>query len=239
LVAAFLAAAVPARSQTGRPRDPNSAIALIRGFVESVYPEIIGQDRYMRISIGQSVDRSWLEVYGVGFEIETIPPGVSFSPSFDRETGKQTSPPQNETLLSGQLQFDGDGNVENLWVDSALTNGKQNDALHHLVQAHPEWPEAKSYDELKKAGALYGPAEKEQFVKALHIDRFEKLLGRLTVTSVEFDGLTREHVGSFSMLDWRVNADADPGNGTHASYVFTFEPFGGRFVGLLRLHHQE
>jgi hypothetical protein len=236
-VATFFVAATPAKSQTNHPRDPSSAVGLINNFVESVYPELLGNERYMKVSIGHSIDRPWREVYGADFEIKTFRPDVSFSPAFDRETGKQILPPENVTLLTGQIQFDDAGNVENLWVDSEITNRKQNDAIHHLIEAHPEWSDAKDYEVLKMAGALYGPADKEHFVRSLRMDRFEKPFGHLEVKSVDFDGLTHEHVGSFAMLDWRVDTDAELPDGSRARYVFTFEPFGGRFVGVQRIHH--
>jgi hypothetical protein len=87
---------------------------------------------------------------------------------------------------------------------------------------------------LKEAGARFGPDDKAAFVSAINLRKAERFLGALEVSSVEFNHLGSEHVGSFAAtkLDWTVRADGYFSDGTKAQYVFEFGPFGGSLTFL-------
>jgi hypothetical protein len=108
--------------------------------------------------------------------------------------------------------------------------------IRQLVELHPEWSEAEAIRALKQAGASYGPADKEEFVKSLHLQSTEKFLGRVKVQSVEFSGLNPVHTGNFAAgsLDWVVRMEANFPDNTTVTYSLTFEPFAGKLMLLTR-----
>jgi hypothetical protein len=217
------------------PNEPGKQIAVLQDFLRVAYPELFGKDRYLEIHAGQSIDFPWRTFYRLNFEVNTLPPDASFGITIDPHTGKVIPPPQHITLMTGDTQFNEEQIVE-IWVgNSDLISSKQNDQIDKLIQSHPEWSDARAYEELKKAGARYGPSDKEQFVQSLHLERFENLVGRLKITSVEPRSLPENRDSSDNVdLDWLVRVDAQLPDGTHHTYALFFEVFGGRLIGLLR-----
>lgn len=214
-----------------------TTVTRVHDLLQVAYPELIGKDRFMTVSIGQPLDGSWRRLYEIRFEITPLPPDVSYDlPPLDPHTGKPVSPPSNTALLNGAVSFDVQGRISKMWADGPdITHSEKNTEIEQLIESHPGWSNAKDYEELKKAGALYGPADKDQFVQSVHLERFEKFFGDLKIKSVEFNGVTTEHEGSFGSMFWDIDAEAKlPGGGT-CIYAFGFEPFGGRLVQIERV----
>jgi hypothetical protein len=229
LLASLLSAVRPGLAQTSAVRT-ESQIRTVRDFLEVAYPELFGKGRFLKISMTQPIDNAWDRLDRMEFEIKLFDPQLTFNIGLDQHTGKPIPPPQNATVLQGIIQFDDTGHV----VMEDTNTPKQLSEIEALIESHPEWSDAKDYEELKKAGALYGPADKEQFIRSIHVDRFDRFLGHLEIKSVEFDGVSKEHVGSFAPLNWHVRADAELSDGSHRTYTLGFEPFRAQLTGLSR-----
>jgi hypothetical protein len=131
------------------------------------------------------------------------------NPPHDAKTGKQLRPSQN-VVFQGGIWFNREGRLHQFWAgDCDFVNYKKNQAIQKLVESHPEWSEAQAFAALKKAGARYGPANKDEFVKAIRLEKYEAFLGHFTVRSAEFGGLAEPHEGSFALLWWSVKLDVE------------------------------
>ena len=79
------------------------------------------------------------------------------------------------------------GRVHEFHAYSDAVHQQQRDLLHHLVASHAEWSNTQIANALKQAGARFGPDDKEAFVKSLPLNKVERFLGKIKITSVEFD----------------------------------------------------
>jgi hypothetical protein len=237
LIAAFVLGAWPVQSHATSASERENPVTVVHDFLRVAYPELFGKDRFMKISIGQAIDSSWRQLYKIRFEITPFRPEVANNPPMiDQHTGKPVPPPSNVALMNGLVWFDDEGHIFKMWADgSDILHSAQNRDIEQLIEWHPEWSDARTYEELKKAGALYGPAEKEPFLRSVHLDPFEKFLGHLKIKSVEFNGPLDEHVGSYAGMFWGIDADAQLSDGTRHTYGLIFEPFGGRLEQIERV----
>jgi hypothetical protein len=234
ILAALLASPVRA---SGNAED---AFVFMRDVLRAAYPELSEKHRFMNSSVSQPVDNSWPGPSIVRFEITPFSREQAESEKgeilLDQHTGKRIPPPSNAPLMAGSFWFDRDGHLFQMWAgESDITRSKQNEEFDKFIQSHPEWPDKRDYQELKKAGALYGPGDKEQLARAIHLERFEKVLGHIEIKSIEFSGpVNEEHQGDFATFDWSVRVAVRRPDGSSGTYALVFEPFGGRLTGIYR-----
>lgn len=222
-------------SRDPSPADQKNVFIATHDILKAFYPEIFGQGWFLDISAGQAVDNnSWDEFVGFKFKVMRFAPNFAWNPMHDASTGKMTPPSDNPTLLEGSIWTGHDGEILEFFAEGDLASSRKLEDTRALIESHPEWSEEQEIHALKTAGARYGPADKEQFIKSLHWDRAEKLLGPLNIVSVEFNSPNPDHVGSFSAaaLDWTVHAEAGFPDGRHIRYSFRFEPFGGKLTAI-------
>ncbi len=222
-------------SQTQVSNNQDTVLTRAHDFLGSFYPELLGKDLLLNLHTTQSIDNPWRQIYAIKFDVKLYDPLSErmLNPPVDGKTGKQFPPPENTVLLQGNVWFNHDGWLHELDTVGEVVRIKQNEAIHNLVESHPEWSEAEAVLALKKAGARYGPADREQFLQSIHLEKFEKFLGHLKLESVKFEGLSEPHEGNFASLSWLVKADAKLPDGTHSTYTLRFEPFEGKLIVIL------
>lgn len=230
----LLLGAVPATTQETSSARRQSAFTIAHDLLEASYPEMFGKGWYIGFTNGQPVDdpRGWDKNYSFEFKVERFGPGVSWNLTYNQ--GKLIPPPENQTFLEGSFRMDYNDRFDRLIVDGDLAYSKQNKAIGELVESHPEWSGDEAIAALKKSGARYGPADKQEFLQAIHLDKYERSLGRLQIRLVEFQDLNPDHTGSFAAgsLFWVVQAEGRCSDGTPCTYSFSFEPFAGKLTGL-------
>ncbi len=208
-------------------------------FLRTFYPELLGKDLLLNLHATQSIDHTWRQSGGIRFDVKLYDPLSErmLNPPVDGKTGKQLSPPDNTVLLEGLFTFNQEGRLEHMFAAGDVVHSKQNDAIRKLVESHPEWSEDEAVGALKKAGARYGPADRDQFLQAIHLERFARSLGRLKIELVEFNELSPDHTGSFAAaaFNWTVKAEGRAPNRTHCRYSLGFEPFGGKLISVSRM----
>jgi hypothetical protein len=227
--------AVLVRPQETRSTRQRNAFTIVHEILQASYPQIFGNGWYVGFVTGQPIDDvSWGEFHGFTFSVTRFAPGMSWNTTADAITGKITPPPENSTFLEGSswVDYQGHGRIIRLIFEGDLACSRQNKAIRELVQSHPEWSEDEATRALKKAGAHYGPDDKQQFLQSIHLDKFERVLGRLQIRLVEFQGLSPDHVGNFAAPFWVVQAEGHFPDGTRRTYGFSFEPFEGKLTGL-------
>jgi hypothetical protein len=109
----------------------------------------------------------------------------------------------------------------------ATGNQEAYDNVKQLVNWHPEWTEAQAITALMKAGALYGPTEKEKFLKTLNIGQLDALFGKSTIDSVEFESGYENRNPPYALLHWTVKMTTSRADGDKRTYQMFFEPFKG------------
>lgn len=107
------------------------------------------------------------------------------------------------------------------------------------MRKHPEWSYAEASAALTHAGAKFGPEHKDEFRRALPILDLKQFVGELEVTSVDFHFWNQSGTGGNTPISpsWSVQAKWRPSNGAEGHCMLLFEPFDGRLMSLLVLHH--
>ncbi|MGA7917906.1 MAG: hypothetical protein WCA00_21900 [Candidatus Acidiferrales bacterium] len=224
-----------------------NAFAVTQTVLKIFYPEIFGSRRQVVFSAEHPVDSDvWGEFTGFQFTIKRFSSGTSWDALLDPKTGKLIAPPENTTFLEGSTWVTPKWGLIQLNIEGDLANSKQNEAIAKLVESHPEWSDEQAAGALKSAGALYGPADTNDFTKSLHLPELEKSLGlkvdsaenakqpaARTYPPIQFQGWTNsDHVGSFVGFVWSLRMEADFRDGHTRKYSFTFEPFQGKLTGI-------
>jgi hypothetical protein len=241
LTALFLAVALllhtqPALPQQRIPDSQEPILTFVHDFLQVFYPELLTKKQTLKLCISNPADDSWRQIRGVYFTITpNVPPGLPPPGGF---VGKQVLvdvPDANRILLDGNIWLPpGEHGSRIRQVDASSQAIERLETVRQLVQSHPKWSDAQAVNALKKAGARFGPDEKEAFINSLPLDKAEPFLGRLKITSVEFAHLGSDRIGSFAAaaLDWNVQAESHFPDGTDTTYFFSFEPFEGKLIDL-------
>jgi hypothetical protein len=217
-------------SQVNIPAKQETILTFAHDFLQVFYPELFDKEHRITLAVTTPGNDAWLELGGVFFTVTS----ANVSP-----VNKLISPDPETTdhvILGGSfwlppIEY---GRVRELHAYSDAVHQRQREQLHDLVASHPEWSNTQIANALKQAGARFGPDDKEAFVKSLPLNKAERFLGKIKITSVEFDYPRRDQNGRFTLinLSWIVQAEAELPDGTHPTYTIVFEPFEGKLTDL-------
>ena len=220
-----------ARGQVVASRD--KSFALVHELLKAAYPDLVKDGRFLKLSTGQNFADGWVEIHGITFEVTRFEQAET-NPPHDARTGKLVPVVPNETLLQGGVHFNDDGEIDEMFAgESEFVNWARNFGVKQLIESHPEWSNDEDYAQLKHAGALYGPNDRDRFVKSLHFERYTGVFGPIKVVSISFNGLDSDRGGEFGHVSWTVEGEAG-GLAGHPRYFFNFEPFDGKLTSLIR-----
>jgi hypothetical protein len=139
-----------------------------------------------------------------------------------------------EIALRAQFDFDREGRILGVSIaGDSLANGRKNERIRDIVNAHRDWSDRQVVQALKKQGAKYGPDDRAAFLAALPLAKLEPFLGNLRVRSVEFSLRHDQPGGSFAELWWNVETEVTAPNGELSNCSLNLEPFEGKLI-LLR-----
>jgi hypothetical protein len=183
------------------------------------FDESVGDFGRFDISIGQAAPGTIMGIMGVG-QIGPNPP-----------KGVKPGPVYAEQFLTANFAFFKTGNLFMFSCGgSAAGNPAAYDSVKQLVEWHPEWTEERAIAELTKAGAVFGPGEKEKFLSMLPVARLEESFGKITIVSTEFESLLEEHNSPFALLHWLVKVKVNDPDGSDRMYDMIFEPFKAKLI---------
>jgi hypothetical protein len=228
-------------AQQNPPVSQDTVLTFAHDFLRVFYPELISRGHRLRLSITHPADDSWRGISGVYFTILPERPSDYGVPRYQNGRLAPENKPDPETiLLDGSIWLpphERGSRIREVNLSSGSGGERKLKILRKLIESHPEWSDEQAVKALKQDGASFGPDEKLSFINTLPFDKAEPFLGRLRVTSVEFNHLQRERVENFAgaTMDWTVSADAFFSDGTSGKYVFNFEPYQGKLTLLTRL----
>jgi hypothetical protein len=231
-LALMLLAAFPIFPQTSIPVRQETMLTFVHDFLQVFYPELFNKNQRLSLCLTAPGNDPWLEIAGVYFTV---------TPAEVNPLRKLTSShPQatDQIVLGGSIWLPPMeyGRIQEVHANSDAVHEHQLEALRQSVESHPEWSDIQIASALQQAGARCGPNDQEAFVNSLPLNKAERFLGKLKITSVKFGYPNRDHSGHFaaSALNWTVQAEAVLPNGTHPRYAFTFEPFEGKLTDLVQ-----
>ena len=227
-------------AQQNPPISQETVLTFVHDFLQVFYPELLSKGHRLELSVVHPAEDSWREISGVYFTVmPEVPPDYGFRGNLNGQPIPEDRPNPSSILLSGDVwlpPIEHGSRIEQVDTSSGGANERKLTILRELVQSHPEWSDAQAIGALKQAGARFGPDEKQSLINSLPLGKAERFLGALKITSVEFNHLPPDRVGSFAAtaLDWTVRAEARFSVGTDAEYVFGFEPFEGKLTFLMK-----
>lgn len=226
----------PSISRAQNLNDQDTVLTRARDFLQAFYPELFGKGLRLNLHTSQGIDHSWRQIYGIQFDVKPYDPHSErmLNPPFDARSGKRLPAPDNSALLEGLIWFNQGGWLHQVDVVGPIVHTEQNEAIHKLVESHPEWSELQAFEALKAAGAHYGPGDKEELLKKNQLEKLERFLGHFSVKSGEFHGLGELHEGNFAELYWSVDLEVNSPNGGQSSYSLIFEPFEGKLTQIIQ-----
>jgi hypothetical protein len=208
--------------------DDHNTLQFVHDFVRVAYGETFSAE-FLQLCVKQKMNEAYQENLEINFGIRRFDPDKTFDAVLDSKTGKPIDVPQNAIFLEGAFQFDSNQKFESMSTN--LLESNKYLSVRKLVESHREWSEADANRALKDAGARYSGQEGQALRQSIHLERFGQLIGRLKVTSAEFDAFANdEHIANFALLFWIVRAEAQMPDGTQKTYSFIFEPFDANLV---------
>ncbi len=213
-------------------------LAAARALLSALYPELSGKDLTLSYSGSFSFDGS-PDPQPNMLDITVSPFPANHHPIIAgviRQDPSQTAAPAR-TELGAFVWFGRGGYVYRFAAKSdKILNTSKNEALRKLIDSHPEWPDTRIAEELRAAGAKFGPDEKEQVLKTLPLARLQPILGKLRVESARFDAkVEAASANTMAILDWDIAVVGVMPDGEQVSYSLSVEPFEGGIVQITQL----
>jgi hypothetical protein len=136
-------------------------------------------------------------------------------------------------FLTAEFSFDPGNHISGVFArGTSLRNPRAETSFAELVYAHPEMTDDEVTAALKKADVKYGPNDKEAFIRDLPIAALERFLGKLKITSVGFEPLSKDRNNVETWPEWQVEATAKQSNGTEVRYRMSFHRYRGSLTEL-------
>ena len=175
------------------------------------------------------IDRNWTSTPEFGFVVtESIK-----APS--AKAGAAPTVFTEKVVLDALFGFDRDGILEDLRVHSSrILSDAKLDNLRQLVDTHRGWTDLQVENALKKAGAQFGPSDRDTLIRALPREALEEALGLFKVESSEFHLRHEQPSGSLAELYWEVVVSSTTTERRPLRWALTLEPFTGKVTALSR-----
>jgi hypothetical protein len=214
-------------------------VAQARDLLRTLYPQLNGKGYILSISMPLDYDRP--NDYSQNFQLDV---GDDYKEKlFGYIGGWQSEKPKDykpgpihaKQYLQGIFIYQR-GELKSLGVSGAAVGDP--DAIRALREQirvpKPLMTAAEANPILKQAGAKYGLEDREAFVAALPLAELEPFLGKLSVTSVKFEGSDEDDDDVRASLwpNWTVLATARQGD-REVPVRMSFEPFKGDLTSLI------
>ena len=101
------------------------------------------------------------------------------------------------------------------------------------MDQHPEWTVDQIGNEMTKTGAYYGPSARDKLLKAIPLRSLETFFGKISVTDLRFDlRYDPDEKRIMGTMNWLLTTTVRTQTKKNLTYIFSFEPFGGRLLRL-------
>lgn len=213
-------------------------LAWAQSFLRTLYPDIRNHRYVMTVTTSQPFDVPVRPMGNVNIQIGDFAPGTVLGGIMVTNGIVGQPPPkiheavpiEPKQFVTASLTFDNVGHLYTFGAEGpAIGNQEEYDRVKKLVESHPEWTDAQDVAALMKAGARYGAEEKEKLLRAIPLNDLEKLFGKMTVVSAEFETVT-DHEHPLPLLDWTVIVKVNFTDGRETTYRQSFEPFKGALI---------
>jgi hypothetical protein len=234
-----------ASAQEKAPLTPNY-LGVAQNFLRTFYPQLSGKNYFMTVNTNLYYDKPRAPFGGVlhlsigeGPKGETIYIGGCQAVKVAPDSGFigddcKPGPVGYKQFLSAGFHFDNDGHLMWFTAEGPATGDVTARAAFAKSAENAEGLTGpQRITALKRAGAKYGPDDKDEFIKNLPTAKLETFLGKMNVVSVGFAPYLEADRSNFSdEMQWDVKAVAKRSDGTSPTYRLQFEQYAGNLVTL-------
>jgi hypothetical protein len=212
-------------------------VVLGRDFLRALYPRLNGHTYALSIEMSINYDVPQDAVHNLQLDVGEGSKGriLGYAGGWRGEKPKdfKPGPIHPRQLLTAIFGFEKGQLLGFTASGPAVGNRDAREALAKLVRVeHPEMADEEANLQLKKAGAKYGPADREDFVRSLPIATLERFVGKLAITSVELCGTGSDGFRDSYWPDWTVQGTVTQLDGQRSAIRMYFEPFNGDLEAL-------
>jgi hypothetical protein len=214
-------------AQAPTPIGHNSHVSLIQDFFKNAFPELAGKGLEVTVSLDINLEAAEWTASRV------------ISVSIRRHTDTVDSSSQDETRFLGAFcQLAGtQPYLGTVILSGVYVHTRELRRLTETLRAHPDWSDSDLQAALVRAGAKYGPKNREAFVHDVDIRRFGTVLGTIRRSEAKFDwhmGVAPGTAADIRQPGWTVSVETDHASNQRLCYRLWFEPIDGRLVMLDR-----
>ncbi len=204
--------------------DNPTTLHLTQRLVRAAFPELHQMELSVSLRLESTgVDRDWDRIAILDFVIYK---------SGEAPSMLSSSKDERNPLLSASVVM----NVAGQYVEHASFSGthvhfEQESELYNLVRDHPDWTDADLATAMAERGAKFGPQQRREFVRQLHLERFAAVVGKVDKVETFFNwklGLRPAEPQDMTFPGWIVKLRARQPKGLTMCYLLSFEPFEGR-----------
>lgn len=197
-------------------------------FLLAIYPDLAGKQYLMDAETYASLEVDWVSV--PPFEIQ-IGPAARGHMDLIPDAKGTVHRVERKPVLTASFQFDRENTLESASVRSAeLTLYPKSDRMRSMVDAHQNWSDEQISSALKRAGAKFGPDEREALLEVIPLKALEPFIGTFHVDSAEFRLRHQQKPESLAELYWVVLGHSEMADGRQIRWQLLFEPFDGKLT---------
>lgn len=227
-------------------------VAWAQDFLRTMYPDLNGKGYFLSLESAGQYDNPGTPLpptilyVGHGPEYEVLgmiggcldfgpvpPPGAHVASPPPSTEDCQIGPRHPKQELETGFRFDNHDRLVSFGAHGpAVGNPEALNKVTAQMRTHPEMTDSEIIAALKKAGAKYGPNDKELLLKNFPYTKLGRFLGNIRILSVDYTQpfpMSRE-IGPENPW-WEVTAAATQRDGTVITYKFRFEEFKGNLLG--------
>jgi hypothetical protein len=210
---------MPAQSRSGGDR-----ISLFQQLVRAGFPELAEQDLLASVTLRTRFNApDWTAGDIIMMSAWPPRPESSDPPGTDPETA----------FLTAYCRLVDPGpHFREVVFNGTHVNSRKIRLFAEQARANPGWTDADVQEALKRAGAKYGPADREALLRDLNLERFAPILGELDRSKTRFLWRLGLRPGNprdvMTRPGWSVELQARHPTRGHICYGLVFDPFDGR-----------
>jgi len=200
-------------------------------FLRMLYPEL-KDEKYIMTIIASSPfdsDLSFLSTFGV-----SVGPTERMLRSTPDAELKSNRYWEKSEVLRASFQFrKSSESIDNVYIEFIPLNAKSK-LLLDQVNSHQKWSDQQVAASMKKAGAKFGPNDRDALLKKVPTEALEPFIGQFRIESSEFHLRHEQSPRSLAELYWEVDGESELQSGQKAHWTLILEPFTARLTSLTR-----
>ena len=186
-------------------QDQFAKIAVAQRFVRALYPEVKDKGYVMTIVASGPFDSDWDSPPDFGISVGPTEQRLNSGVNAQSELNRYWEKPE---ILRAGFHFRKGGRL----VESASVEFSPLESRFKLIEAevnsHQQWSDEQVIAAMKKAGAKFGPNDRDALMAVVPLAALEPFIGKFQIQSSEFHLRHEQSPRSLAQLYWEVDGES-------------------------------